>query len=127
MYVVQSTVRTNLFLHGMSCDTLISHRGFLGKTAVSVWGKDYHFQHSTDWVIKDLHFVTLVFDHNSKSLLSDTPLSKGLGSNILLSSPCFVAFFNNITMTSQHFDCPPDISALVLVYGHCTEQRPTAA
>lgn len=55
MYVVQSAVRTNLFLHGMSCDTLISHRGFLGKTAVSVWGEDYHSRHSTDWVIKDLH------------------------------------------------------------------------
>jgi len=54
---------TNLFLHGMSCDTLISHPGCLGKTAASIQGVDCHSQHY-HWVINYLHLVILLFDHD---------------------------------------------------------------
>ena len=54
----------HLFLHGMSCDTLISHPGCLRKTAASVRGMDCHSQHTMDWVIHDLHLVTRVFHYH---------------------------------------------------------------
>jgi len=81
LYVVQSTIPSNLFLHGMSCDTLVFHPGFLGKTAVTVQGVDCHSQHSVDWVINDLHLVNAGVWSRPISLFPDAPLDEDLGSN----------------------------------------------
>lgn len=81
LYVVHSTIPTNLFLHGISCNTSISHPCFLGKTAVSVRG--------VDWAINDLHLVTLVFDHYPNP---SSPMHRSVRMWDLTVNPCHFTF-----------------------------------
>jgi len=88
LFVVQSTLPTNLFLHGMSCDTLISHPSFLGKTAVGVRGRGLTLPAFYGLGNKWLAACHSGVRSQRKSLLPDAPLGKGLGSN----SPCHFTF-----------------------------------
>ena len=80
---------TDLLLHGMSCNALISHPGFLGKSAASLQGVDCHSQHSMDWVVNDLHLVTLAFHHDPNPY---SPTHRSARTWDLTINPCHFTF-----------------------------------